>query len=390
MAKTASSFISLALLALPAAVPAQVSPDSATFVTRLGDDTLVIERFVHRPDRIEADVLMRVPRTTMTRYELVLSDDGRMQRMRWMRHAPATPDDTLAWGAVANLGDSLAVQTVTERGDRSVTIAADPSTLPFIDMVHWPYELALMRAKAAGVDEMTVPLLSGTRIAPFRFGVMGADSMTITHPTRGTMRVRVDEAGRLLALDAGATTRKLMVERRAWTSLAETARRWAAADAAGRGMGALSGRGVFDADIAGATIALDYGTPSKRGRTIWGGLVPYGAVWRTGANRATHFSTDRDLVFGSGDATLAVPAGEYTLFSIPAADGGVLIINRQTGQTGTAYDHERDLGRVPLNARPLDEEVEVFTIIVTETEDGGLLRLQWDRTELVVPFRVGG
>jgi hypothetical protein len=80
-----------------------------------------------------------------------------------------------------------------------------------------------------------------------------------------------------------------------------------------------------------------------------------------------------------------VPAGRYTLFSIPRADGGLLIVNRQTGQTGTAYDPARDLGRVPLRARPLAAPVELFTIAV----DGaaGLLRLQWERTELVVPVR---
>jgi hypothetical protein len=85
-----------------------------------------------------------------------------------------------------------------------------------------------------------------------------------------------------------------------------------------------------------------------------------------------------------------VPAGDYTLFSVPAHDGGILIINQQTGQTGTAYDAERDLGRVPLTARPLAEVVEVFTIRVDQTARGGELRLQWDQTELVAPFTVRG
>jgi hypothetical protein len=163
---------------------------------------------------------------------------------------------------------------------------------------------------------------------------------------------------------------------------------WAVADAAGRGVGALSGRAEVTATVAGATITLDHGTPSKRGREIWGRLVPFGQVWRTGANQATGFTTDRALVLGSGPDTLAVAAGAYTLFSIPERDGGILIVNRQTGQAGTAYDAAHDLGRVPLMARPLAEPVEVFTIAVTADGDGGLLRLQWDGRELVVPFRV--
>jgi hypothetical protein len=83
-----------------------------------------------------------------------------------------------------------------------------------------------------------------------------------------------------------------------------------------------------------------------------------------------------------------VPAGRYTLFSIPDRDSGVLIVNRQTDQAGTAYDASRDLGRVRLVARPLAEPVEVFTIAANPEGAGGVLRLQWDRTELVAPFRV--
>ena len=111
-------------------------------------------------------------------------------------------------------------------------------------------------------------------------------------------------------------------------------------------------------------------------------LVRYVALWRTGANRATHFSTDTPLRFGD----LVVPPGEYTLYSIPAADGGVLIINKQTGQNGQQYDPARDLGRVPLRARALPASVEAFTIAVRAENGRGVLALQWDLTELVAEF----
>ena len=374
------------LVMMPPVATAQTSPDTAAFVTRLGTDTLAVERFVHAPRRVEADVVLRIPRTTHTHYVLELSEGGDMLRMESVRRTGS--GDVIQQETVERVGDSLRVVTTTEGGERVRTVAADVRTLPFIDMVHWPYEIALMRVRASRSGEASIPLLTGSRTAPFVFATVGPDSMTITHPTRGTMRVAVDRAGRLLALDASATTRKLSVERRPGTPLDELAHRWAAADAAGQGLGALSGRGAVETTVAGATISVDHGTPSKRGRTIWGSLVPFGEVWRTGANQATHFATDHDLVLGSGDHSLTVPAGAYTLFSVPAADGGVLIVNRQTGQTGTAYNPDRDLGRVPLHARPLASEVEVFTIAVTEEGSGGLVRLQWDRTELVVPFSV--
>ena len=366
--------------------------DSASFVTRLGVDTIAIERVVYAPQRVEAEVLLRVPATTRTRYVLDLSPAGELTRLEAVTTSPRVPDRPPRREVIARVGDSLQVETTVDGQVRVRQVAAhDLRVLPFIDVVHWPFELALTRVRASRRPQTAQPLLSGSRVQSFPIVDVGPDSMTITHPLRGTMRLRVDARGRLLALDAGATTRKLLVERRPWMAtdaIDALASRWAALDAAGRSLGALSGRAQMEATIAGARVAADYGTPSKRGREIWGALVPFGQVWRTGANQATHFTTDRDIVFGAGADTLLVPAGRYTLFSIPERDGGVLIVSRQTDQAGTAYDPARDLGRVRLTPRPLAQPVEVFTIAANPEAAGGVLRLQWDRTELVVPFRV--
>ena len=334
---------------------------------------------------------MRTPVTTRTRWSMELAPDGRMTRLERTELDVAT-------GAVREAGsrqtitraagDSLRVETVTPAGSRVTAAAAPAATLPFIDMVHWPFEVVLTRARGTSVATVQQPLLTGSRTSDFAIGRVGADSMTITHPSRGTMRVRVDADGRLLGLDAGATTRKLVVDRRPWMAIDDLARRWAAADAGGRTAGALSGRDTARAIIGGATLLVDYGTPYKRGRAIWGALVPYGQVWRTGANMATHFTTSANLLLGSGADTLAVPAGSYTLFSIPEAGGGTLIVSAQTGQSGTGYNPARDLGRVRMRARPLPSPVERFTIALGDDDGSGAIRLQWDGTEMVVPFRV--
>ena len=359
--------------------------DSAAFVTRLGSDTLVVERFVRISQGVAADVVMRVPTTSRIRYVLDPTPSGALLRLETVVSSPARRE------VITRHGDSLRVEITDTGGTRVRTVAAEGRVLPFIDMVHWPFELVLMRLKSSGLTQITQPLLTGSRVVGFDVAVVGPDSMTITHPTRGTMRVRVDAAGRLLALDAGATTRKLIVERRAWRAvdLDALARRWSAQDAAGRSLGALSGRRSDTTAVAGATIIVDHGTPAKRGRAIWGALVPFGQVWRTGANQATHFTTDRDLVIGSGTRALRVPAGRYTLFSVPEADGGLLIVSRDTGQAGTAYNAARDLGRVPLETRALGEPVEMFTLAVTpDGTEGGAIRLQWDRSERVARFSV--
>jgi hypothetical protein len=118
-----------------------------------------------------------------------------------------------------------------------------------------------------------------------------------------------------------------------------------------------------EAILPNATITIDYSAPSMRGRTIFGGLVPYGEVWRTGANAATTLRTSAALQIGD----LNVPAGTYTLYSLPTADGWTLIVNKQTGQWGTVYDKGQDLGRVNMSTGSTAMPVETFVIDFEKT-----------------------
>lgn len=143
-----------------------------------------------------------------------------------------------------------------------------------------------------------------------------------------------------------------------------------------------SPRDSVSATIGGATVTVNYGRPSKRGREIFGALVPYGTPWRTGANEATAFTTTKALRFGSA----TVPAGSYTLFTLPAQDGTwQLIINKQTGQWGTAYDAKQDLVRIPMTVSQTPAVVEQMQITVSA---GGELAVLWDRTKAVATFTV--
>jgi hypothetical protein len=374
----------LALLILvPASSGAQMRADTSTLSARLGVDTISVERIVRTATRVEAEVVTRSPRTKLQRHTATLDAAGMLTQLEIVQLDPATNAE-LRRTTYTRRGDSL---VIAERaGERSTdrSVAAPAEWLPFVDLVHWPFDIALRRLRASGQTSVEAPMLSGSRISEFPLALIGRDSATVTHPTRGTMRLSVLADGSIRTLDAGATTRALVVTRSRGSDVTSLARDYAARDASGRGIGELSGRGGGEATVLGATITLDYGVPMKRGREIWGSLVRYDALWRTGANRATHFTTDTPLRFGD----LLVPAGEYTLFSMLTATGGVLIINRQTGQNGQTYDPARDLGRVPVRPMPLGEEVEAFTITARERGGRGQLALQWDRTEYVAEFVV--
>lgn len=127
----------------------------------------------------------------------------------------------------------------------------------------------------------------------------------------------------------------------------------------------------------GKTVTIDYSRPSMRNRKIFGGLVPYGQIWRTGANAATSLKTDVDLTIGGA----AVPAGSYTLFTIPSETGWKLIINKQTGEWGTDYDEKQDLARVDMKVAKNATPTEQFTISLDKTGgSAATLKLAWADT----------
>ena len=133
------------------------------------------------------------------------------------------------------------------------------------------------------------------------------------------------------------------------------------------------------------TIAVKYSAPSMKGRKIFGGLVPYGQVWRAGANSATALHTDGDLMIG----TLMVPKGDYTLYVLPTADSWQLIVNKQTGQWGTEYSEGQDLGRVKMTVTKAAAPVELFKISLLPV--GGkkvTLQMEWEDSVATVPVMV--
>jgi DUF2911 family protein len=137
--------------------------------------------------------------------------------------------------------------------------------------------------------------------------------------------------------------------------------------------------------LNGHAITIDYGSPRIRGRKIMGQLVPYGQVWRTGADEATSLKTTMDLDIGG----TKVPAGSYTLYTLPSEGAWKLIVNKQTGQWGTEYDQSQDLARIDLTKAALPSPLEAFTIGFEKTGSGGTtLVLEWETTKLSVPVRV--
>jgi DUF2911 family protein len=131
----------------------------------------------------------------------------------------------------------------------------------------------------------------------------------------------------------------------------------------------------------GKTIKTNYSSPRMKGRKIYGDLVPFGEVWRTGANEATTFVTSADVVIGGK----SVAAGSYTIFTVPNADKWTLIINKKTGEWGIPYKYEGDeLARVDMKVSKLPSPVENFTISYDKSGSGCTMHIDWETTRASV------
>jgi len=131
----------------------------------------------------------------------------------------------------------------------------------------------------------------------------------------------------------------------------------------------------------GKAIKTNYSSPRMKGRKIYGDPVPFGQVWRAGANEATTFVTSSEVVVGGK----TVSAGSYTIFTIPAPDKWTLIINKKTGEWGIPYKYESDeLSRVEMKLSTLPAPVENFDIAYDKSGNGCILRMDWETTRASV------
>jgi hypothetical protein len=368
----------------------------AYIVTRLGTDTVAIERYTRSSDKLEGDLVLRNPRVRTIHYIADLGSQGEMKSVtatvRRPNDAPsAAPVTRIAWQfadtvAVMNVQrngttDTTAVGRKTYHGRVAPTLGVEPTSYGIFEQ--------LLSSARLGRDSVAYTLMSPgsgptTAIVLRR---RGADTVAFTSTFfPGWIELaQVDSRGRINGVNSTATTVKTIAQRVPSLDFDVVVKNWATIEVAKGGqMGQMSPPDTTKATIAGANLVVAYSRPLKRGRVIFGNVVPWNQVWRTGANAATMFTTDKDLVFG----TTVVPAGKYTLWTVPTPTGGKLIFNSETGQWGTDYHSDKDFAKVDLTSRQLSAPVDQFVIGVVPQGNGGLMRFSWDDREYAVPFTV--
>jgi uncharacterized protein (DUF2141 family) len=373
------------------------------FITRLGRDTVSVESVTRRGNTVTSDGVDRFPRVRRRHTEIELRPDGGIRRLVMDIHTPSEPAEQRERHVVADVTiDSVHLS----KRDGTGTITRAWATTGGMAMAHVPqmyslYELyfaaALKRAEAANRRSAgdTVQMRQFYIDREFdRFPLHGgvvrivSDSQAeIDHDwLAGTGAATFDSAHRMLRYSGARTTYLVDVTRLATPpDVRPIAAQFETLETKGGGAKQLSVRDTVRASIGGAAFTVDYGRPLARGRKLLGDVVPYDEVWRTGANAATQFTTSAPITF----AGMTVPAGKYTLWTVPRTNGAELIVNRQTGQWGTGYDPAQNLGRGSMATETLAAPVERFTISIDSSDARrGTLAMAWGAFRWTAPIEV--
>jgi len=378
----------LALLSTLAFAAPAAADVSGNFVVKLGQDTTSFEHYTRSATRLDIQQVGRAPRVFQRHLAYDYGKDGAVTHFSLTVTAPGAAAGAAPVQQIDAVftADSMRMESKRDTTVQRSTFAVPAGALVWTGASPWSvYEGQTMKLAKQKGDSLTSVggYLGSATLGSITARRLGRDSMVV-QTTNDLYHVRVDGDGRILSMVPIIGTAKFSVQRVDKLDLAGMTAGFVAREQQAGAMGVLSPRDTVRAGVAGAQVSVDYSRPGKRGRSIFGGVVPWNVVWRTGANAATQFHTDKALQFGSND----VPAGTYTLWTLPAPGGWKFIVNSDTGEWGTEHKPEKDMFSVDMNVTSLPQPVERFTISVESLGQGGLLHLDWDTTRASVPFTV--
>lgn len=376
------------LVCVALAVLCECSPNKGEtygFVATLGDDTTSVERITRTANHIVGDAVGRSPMVTRRHWDADLAADGSVAKWSLDTDVPNADSANRHLHHTAEfLADRVVLTRGTAEGTRKWAYKREfASIVPWNAFVYGTYEPLLDAVRQhgdsarvgqyffEGWDEGHIGYADVRRNADGSYTI-GSTGLS------GEGLARLDSSGRLISYSGNGTTYKQEVHRVADVPDLDALAARFAADESARGVAtSLSPREVVHAAVGRAAVTIDYGSPARRGRTLVGGLIPLGQVWRTGANAATQLAASAPIRL----AGVSLAAGTYTLWTLPSKQGISLIINKQSGQWGTDYSSSYDLARRPMKVDSLASNVERFTIRVAKDT----LFMEWGGFRWSVP-----
>lgn len=357
---------------------------SGSFVAKLGEDTVIVETYHMTHNHLYGKAFLRYPEDQIGVFDFHFFPDGSIQHYSM---AIMNPDSSFASNGIVGAtweADSCTWFSAWQNEEKEYQRKHAAKHLDFIG--GWTPTLSLvewncMRLLKSGKETLPMILLNdyiGTKDIALYKG--RNDTILFGGPFLEYTKITTTREGKILTYDGTSTPWNYIVTTHNLLDVDTYAKRLSKLPKIG-----IPSPGLNDSFvIADDTIQLSYGRPFKRGRKIFGGVVPYDSIWRTGANDPTKITLPYPIRIGKK----TIAKGTYSVYTIPAAQKWTLILNTDLVQWPTDPDRSADYAAIPMRITQLNKSVEQFTIAIEPLGNGGRLKFTWDNIEASVPFEV--
>ncbi|GAB3959320.1 hypothetical protein GCM10028805_55210 [Spirosoma harenae] len=369
----------------------QVKPYTASFVGKMGPDTVFVETYSVINNHLYGKVLFRMFENHIGVFNIHFHPNGSIREFNMMAMDPMNSSlpyqATVAWRFPYNrtmVCENNECTVYVSRRDSLQELVVKQTvgsmdfyggSNPLFSLMEWN----CMRLAKSGKQTLG-PLTTTNTSAVSNISVRytGQNTMVFGGPFIEYTKINTDDEGRIISTDGTGSAYNFLVTKHPPIDIDQIAKRMAKAPVIGN----PSPRDTLNVTIQKSPISVDYSRPHRRGRKIFGAVVPYDSVWRTGANNATVLTLPRKMQIGK----TVIPAGKYSLYTIPSHQGWRLIFNTNTTRWPTDPDRTKDFAEVPLLVKTLPTPKDLFTIEIQETKAGGVLKILWDDLEAYTDF----
>jgi hypothetical protein len=367
-------------------------PYTASFVAKLGTDTVVVETYNVVNNHLYGKAFIRYPEDYIGVFDVHFYPDGSIRTFNIVAMNPDNSsipfntkgrfayrqnmlceNDTCTWFASGKDGNG---EYMNKHAAPKMDFIG--GWTPILSLIEWN----CTRLIKSGNQSLPLTMINdyiGVRNIGISKG--GKDTVIFGGPFLEYTKIHVTPEGKIISYDGTGTPWNYQVTKLPPINIDEVAKRMSKKPE----IGIPSPEEQVAFKVANSTIEISYGRPSRRGRKIFGGVVPFDSIWRTGASHPTKINFDEDIMFGG---TL-IPKGHYSLYTIPQKEKWTLIFNTDLDTWPTDPDRSKDFKMVPLKLRKPGQPTEKFTIDIKPAKTGGLISFTWDETEAFAEFTVG-
>lgn len=369
----------------------QIKPYTASFIGKLGPDTVFVETYNVINNHLYGKVIFRMFENHIGEFNVHFYPNGTIREFTWAAMDPVNSSlpfqPKTRWNfpyyRTMSCSNDTCTFFISEKNNPKETIRKQAAASmdffgylnPLFSLIEWNcVRLAKSGKQTLGSLRMT----NSYSVSEISVRYADTNTMIFGGPFIEYTKINVDPEGKIISSDGTGTVYNFQVTKHPPIDVDQLAKRMSKTS----GIGDPSPRDTLNVIIQKSPISVDYSRPYKRGRKIFGGVVPYDSLWRTGASAATILTLQSPIQIGN----TVIPEGKYSLYTIPARQGWRLIFNTNTTKWPTDPDRSKDFAEVPLQVKTLDTPTDQFIIEIQPTKAGGVLKFRWDDKEAYTDF----